>query len=122
MLFSEVIEGKPEEQRRRLYSLFTRAVKAGELPALKLLDKLTVTGVKGEPLSRADFIFPGSAEPQIRAWTERHEAKSSTRQGLTRSEAERLTDQQLTALIAKQTAPKKTRKPRAKKSAPQAAV
>lgn len=115
-LFSSALDGKNEANRRRLYTLFQRAVKAGELPALKLLDRFPLTGSKGQARQVFEYAYPKSAEPQVKAWIDQHEGRP-TAQGLTIEHVQAMTDDQLTALIKAQRKPGK-RRARRKGSAP----
>ena len=113
MLFSDAIRNKDQDTQRRLHSLFSRAVKAGDVPALKLLDKFTVKGRNGEARQVQDYAIPESAAEQLVAWVEYHANKTpGTRRGYTADDVEAMTEEYMLELIQKQNKPKKARKPR----------
>jgi len=110
MLFSEAVRQHDTETQRRLYSLFTRAVKSGEIPALKLLDRMTVTGRNGQAREVQDFAIPESAEQQLDVWVNHHANKpTATRKGFTAQQVEAMTEEYLLKLIAQQNKPKAKR-------------
>lgn len=116
MLFSKAIEHHNTETQRRLHSLFTRAVKQGEVPALKLLDKMTVEGRNGEAREVQDYAIPESAAEQLMSWVEYHANKpTGQRKGYTVADVEAMTETYMLELIQAQNKPKAKRKPRAKK-------
>lgn len=113
MLFSEAIKLKDADTQRRLHSLFSRTVKQGDVPALKLLDKMTVTGRNGEPREVQDYAIPESAAEQLASWVEYHANKPTTqRRGYTAEQVEAMTETHMLELIQQQNKPKKARKPR----------
>lgn len=113
MLFSKAIEHHNTETQRRLHSLFTRAVKQGEVPALKLLDKMTVEGRNGEAREVQDYAIPESATEQLQVWVEHHANKpTGQRKGYTADDVEAMTEEYMLELIQRQNKPKKARKPR----------
>jgi len=105
-LFSEDLAGKSEATRRRLYTQFQRAVKAGELPALKLLDKFNLTGSKGQAREVHDYAYPQNAAGQVMKWLE-HQQGLDRPQAVTAKDIQGMTDEELTALIQAQRKPKK---------------
>lgn len=107
-LFSEEIQGKTPDGQRRLYTLFQRAVKAGELPALKLLTRFDLTGSKGQGRQVFDYAYTTATAEQVRGWMEKHE-KPPAPQGVTAEDVQGMTDEQLTALIKAQRKPAKRR-------------
>lgn len=110
-LFSEQIQDLSPAVQRRLYTQFQRAVKRGELPALKLLSRFELIGSKGQSRAVFDYAYATSMAPQLATWlAERQE--SSTRGGITADQARQMSDEELTALIAQQQSPKRPRKAR----------
>lgn len=105
-LFSEELKGKSEETRCRLYTQFQRAVKAGELPALKLLDKFSLTGSKGQARQVHEYAYPQSAAKQVTKWLEQQEGPANP-QAVTAKDVQDMTDEQLTVLIKAQRKPAK---------------
>lgn len=117
MLFSDAIKDHDTETQRRLYSLFTRASSQGDIPALKLLDKMTVISRDGKAREVQDFFLPDSAAEQLGEWVSRNATKrNGGKSGITAQEASQMTEAELLALIQKKQAPKKPRKTRARKS------
>ena len=113
MLFSDAIRNKDQDTQRRLHSLFSRAVKAGDVPALKLLDKFTVKGRNGEARQVQDYAIPESAAEQLMSWVECHANKpTGQRKGYTVADVEAMTETYMLELIQAQNKPKKARKPR----------
>lgn len=110
-LFSEQIQDLSPAVQRRLYTQFQRAVKRGELPALKLLSRFELIGSKGQSRAVFDYAYATSMAPQLATWlAERQE--SSTRGGITADQARQMSDEELNALIAQQQSPKRPRKAR----------
>ena len=115
MLFSEMIKNHDEDTRRRLYALFTRAAKQGAIPALKLLDKMTVTGKNGEARQVQDFAIPNTSEKALRDWIDQNvKSNAGGKNGVTAEQVATMTDEELTALIQRQNAPRKKRQRKAK--------
>ena len=106
--FSEEVQGKTPDAQRRLYTLFQRAVKAGEVPALKLLTRFDLTGSKGQGRQVFDYAYTTATAEQVKVWMEKHE-KTPTPQGVTAEDVQGMTDEQLTALIKAQRKPVKRR-------------
>lgn len=115
-LFSEEIRSKTPDAQRRLYTLFQRAVKTGELPALKLLTRFDLTGSKGQGRQVFDYAYTTATAEQVRAWLEKH-GKTPTPQGVTAEDVHDMTDEQLTALIKAQRKPVKRRNTKRKAAA-----
>lgn len=107
-LFSEEIRSKTPDTQRRLYTLFQRAVKAGEVPALKLLTRFDLTGSKGQARQVFEYAYTTATAEQVRAWIAKHE-KIPAPQGVTAKDVQGMTDEQLTALIKAQGKPVKRR-------------
>lgn len=114
-LLSELFKEKPAESQRHLYTLFQGAVKAGELPALKLLTRFEIQGAKGQPRQVADYAFTQASQQHISDWLGKSEAQKVQR-GLTAEQVQAMTDEQLSALIQQQHKP--LRKRRTKKEKP----
>ncbi|WP_027460665.1 hypothetical protein [Deinococcus murrayi] len=115
-LFSEEIQGKTPDAQRRLYTLFQRAVKAGEVPALKLLTRFDLTGSKGQGRQVFEYAYTTATAEQVRAWIAKHE-KTPAPQGVTAEDVQGMTDEQLTALIKAQRKPVKRRNTKRKAAA-----
>lgn len=115
-LFSDEIQSKAPNAQRRLYTLFQRAVKTGEIPALKLLTRFDLTGSKGQGRKVFDYAYTATTAEQIRAWIKKNE-NTPTPQGVTAEDAQGMTDEQLTALIKAQRKPVKRRTTKRKSAA-----
>lgn len=114
-LFSDAIREYDNDTQRRLYSLFTRAVKQGAVPALKLLDTMTVTGRDGQPRTRQDFFIPTSAEETLTTWIEQHREQAPTRRGMTVDQVQQMDEAEVMNLIAQQNKPRAKRAKRSTK-------
>lgn len=114
LTFSKQIEGKSPQVQRRLYTLFQREVKAGRIPALKLLTKFEIQGTKGQPRQVQDFAFTDGTGEQVRQWLNEQEQPKQAK-GYRVEDIQTLSDDDLGALIQQQQQPKKKRKARAKK-------
>lgn len=118
-LLKEENSNNPNEIRR-LYSLVQRAAVGGDIKALKLLSKHTITSSKGTPRSVADYGIAEQDLPAVREWLAQ---QSRPRSGLlTPQQAEQLTADQFQELIEKQqkgTKPKRKRKAKTKRAAGQ---
>lgn len=114
-LFSEEIQSKSPDTQRRLYTLFQRAVNAGDLPALKLLTRFGITGSKGQERQVFDYAYTTSTAAQIREWLQLHEAKPNPK-GVTVEDVKIMSDAQLAALIKAQRKPLKKRAARRQSS------
>ncbi|QLG13591.1 hypothetical protein HLB42_21880 (plasmid) [Deinococcus sp. D7000] len=115
LTFSEHVRNKSPETQRRLYTLFQRAVKQGEIPALKLLTRFEIQGFKGQPRQVQNYAYTDGTAQQVSAWIERQE-QAQTQNGFTVEQAQELTDAELNAAIQQQTKGSKKRKPRAAKT------
>lgn len=115
--FSDAVQEYDNDTQRRLYSLFTRAVKRGDVPALKILDTMTVVGRDGQPRQRQDFFIPTSAADTLTAWIEQHREQTPMRRGLTVDQVQQMDEADVMTLIEQQNRPrvKRTakRKPKA---------
>jgi len=107
-LFSNEIHGETPDIQRRLYTLFQRAVKVGELPALKLLTRFDLKGSKGQMRRVFDYAYTTTTAEQVKAWMEKN-SKVPTSRGTTADDVQIMTDEQLTALIKAQRRPVKRR-------------
>ena len=67
-LLSELLKEIPAPADRKLYAAFQRATKAGELPALKLLDRFELQGAQGQTRRAFDYAYPESARVQVTEW------------------------------------------------------
>jgi hypothetical protein len=114
LTFSEQVRNKTPETQRRLYTLFQRAVKQGEIPALKLLTQFEIQGFKGQPRQVHNYAYTDGTAQQVSAWIEQQE-HSQKQGGFTVEQVQALTDTELNAAIQQQTKGKK-RKPRATKT------
>lgn len=110
--FSEDLKGKEPAAKRRLFTLFQRAVKAGQFPALKLLTRFEVQGVKG-PRQVQDYAYTDETAAQVAEWIRQHE-KTRGPQGFKAEDLQGMSDAELTNLIHQQSKPirKRTRKPK----------
>ena len=109
-LLSEVLEGRDEATRRRLYTLFTRAAKRGELPALKLLDHFNIQGTKGQPREVMDYAYTAETEKRVKTWILTQET-SVGQKGVTAAQVKSMTDEQL-SLAIKSAGRKRSRTPK----------
>jgi len=105
-LFSDAIREHDDNTKRRLYSLFTRAVKQGTVPALKILDTMTVIGRDGQPRERQDFFIPTSATDTLTAWIDQHREQTPTRRGLTVDQVQQMEEADVMTLIEQQNRPR----------------
>ena len=115
-LLSEVLQGQTEAERRRLYSLFARATKQGQLTALKLLTRFELTNTKGQPRAVADYAYPSTASTQVEQWLTEQTTSAENKKGVTAEQAQAMSDDELSAAIkASRTKRRttKTRKPKA---------
>lgn len=115
LTFSEHVKGKTPKMQRRLYTLFQRAVKQGEIPALKLLTRFEIQGFKGQPRQVHNYAYTDGTAQQVSTWIEQQE-QAQKQGGLTVEQVQELTDAELTAAIQQQTKGSKKRKPRATKT------
>lgn len=114
LTFSEQIKGKSPEAQRRLYTLFQREVKAGRIPALKLLTHFELQNTKGQPRQVQDYAFTGQTGGQVQDWITTQE-RPRKENGFTVEQVQHLSDDDLNALIQQQRAKPKKRKARAAK-------
>lgn len=115
LTFSKQIEEQSPQAQRRLYTLFQREVKAGRIPALKLLTKFEIQGTKGQARQVQDYAFTDETGQQVGQWL-REQKQSRQTSGYTVEQLQTVSDQELSALIEQQRQPKKKRKARAKKN------
>lgn len=115
LTFSEQVKGKTPDTQRRLYTSFQRAVKQGEIPALKLLTNFEIQGAKGQPRQVQDYAYTDATAQQVTGWIEQQEQPGKGN-GLTVEQAQGLTDAELTAAIQRQNKGSRKRKPRAEKT------
>ncbi|MBB6018833.1 hypothetical protein ACFP9V_24010 [Deinococcus radiopugnans] len=115
LTFSEHVRNKSPETQRRLYTLFQRAVKQGEIPALKLLTRFEIQGFKGQPRQVQNYAYTDGTAQQVSAWIERQE-QTQKQNGFTVEQAQELTDAELNAAIQQQTKGSRKRKPKATKT------
>lgn len=108
--FSENIRGMEPAAQRRLYTLFQRAVKGGEFPALKLLTRFEVQGVKG-PRQVQDYALTDETAAQVSTWVEKHNQPRAAK-GYRAEELQGMTDADLLSLIQQQNRPAKPRRKR----------
>ncbi|WP_145999584.1 hypothetical protein [Deinococcus sp. UR1] len=107
-LFSEAISSKTPTDQRRLYTLFQRAVKAGDIPALKLITRFELTGSRGQTRQVFDYAYTFASAGQIKAWMD-SQKKIPNAKGVAVEDLETMTDAQLNALIKAQRKPVKRR-------------
>jgi hypothetical protein len=115
LTFSEHVKGRTPETQRRLYTLFQRAVKQGEIPALKLLTRFEIQGFKGQSRQVHDYAYTDDTGQQVAAWMEQQEQVQKP-SGLTVEQVQQLTDAELSAVIRRQTKGSQKRKPRTTKT------
>lgn len=97
--FSESVKKYDVSTQRRLYSLFTRAVRRGELLALKVIDRMSVTGIGGQTRQVGDFVIAPSGEEAFRSWLSlQAEPRASVKQGYTAEQVASMPDDELFAL------------------------
>ena len=116
-LLSEALRGREEAERRRLYSLFTRATKQGQVPALKLLTRFEITGSKGQMRQVSDYAYPQVNSEQVAQWITQHTSHPQQK-GVTSEQAQAMSDDDLMiAIKVAQTKrpPSKPRKPKTPK-------
>jgi len=114
-LLSEALTGKEEAIRRRLYTLFTRATKRGDFPALKLLTSFEIEGSKGQKRRVADYAYTRDTAALVETWINEQIATPVGRRGATAEQVAEMTDEELAAMIMasqqkRPVKPKKTRK------------
>ena len=112
--FSESVRGLEPAAQRRLYTLFQRAVKGGEFPALKLLTRFEVQGVKG-PRQVRDYAYTDETAAQVSAWVEKHNQPRAVK-GYRAEDVQGMTDADLLSLIQQQNKPVKPRRKRKPKA------
>ena len=112
--FSEDLKGKEPAAKRRLFTLFQRAVKAGQFPALKLLTQFEVQGLRG-PRQVQDYAYTDETATQVKEWIEQHETRR-TRQGVKLEDLQGMSDAELAALIQQQSKPARKRTSRKQKT------
>lgn len=115
LTFSTQIKEQSPQAQRRLYTLFQREVKAGRVPALKLLTKFEIQGTKGQARQVQDYAFTDEIGQQVRQWL-REQEQLKQPSGYTVEQLQAMSDDDLSALIQQQQQPKKKRKARAKKN------
>lgn len=115
LTFSSQIKEQSSQAQRRLYTLFQREVKAGRIPALKLLTKFEIQGTKGQPRQVQDFAFTDGTGEQVKQWLNEQEQPKQVK-GYSVEDIQTLSDDDLSALIQQQQQSKKKRKAKAKKS------
>lgn len=115
LTFSEHVKGRTPEIQRRLYTLFQRAVKQGEIPALKLLTQFEIQGFKGQARQVHDYAYTDDTGQQVSAWMEQQE-QTQKPSGFTVEQVQALTDAELSAVIRRQAKGSRKRKPRAEKT------
>jgi len=104
--FSDAVREHDDTTQRRLYSLFTRAVKRGDVPALKIVDTMTVIGRDAQPRQRQDFFIPTSAADTLTAWVDQHREQTPTRRGLTVDQVQQMDEADVMTLIEQQNRPR----------------
>lgn len=114
LIFSEQVKDKAPDTQRRLYALFQRAVKQGEIPALKLLTRFEIQGFKGQPRQVQDYAYTDETAQQVSGWIEQQQPEKAN--GFTVEQVQGLTDTELNAAIQQQTKGGKKRKPRVTKT------
>lgn len=114
-IFSKQVEGKTPDTQRRLYTLFQRAVKRGEVPALKLLTRFEIRGFKGQPRQVQDYAYTDDTAEQVSVWIDQQEM-SQKMSGFTVDQVQGFTDAELSAFIQQQTSASGKRKVRSGKS------
>jgi len=110
LIFSEQMKGKTSEVQRRLYSLFQRAVKQGDIPALKLLTRFEIEGSKGQPRQVQDYAYTDETAKQVSDWIEQQEQPQKLN-GFTVEQVQGLSDAELSAFIQQQVKGTRKRKP-----------
>lgn len=118
--FSEEVRGKEAATQRRLYTLFQREVKAGRIPALKLLTLFDLVGSKGQARHVQDYAYTDETAGQVVKWLEQQEKTKGPR-GVTAEDLQGMTDAELTTLIHQQNRPTKKRSARKPKKGERAA-
>ncbi|RTR21392.1 hypothetical protein [Deinococcus radiophilus] len=119
-LLSELLKDIPAPADRRIYAAFQRATKAGELPALRLLDRFDLQGAQGQTRRAFDYAYPESARAQVAAWMEATQQQTSGPRGVTAAQVQQMTDEELLQAIQAQQKPKRKRKVKASsKKAPE---
>lgn len=115
LTFSTQIKEQSPQAQRRLYTLFQREVKAGRIPALKLLTKFEIQNTKGQPRQVQDYAFTDETGQQVSQWLKEQQQPKQTG-GYTFEQLQTISDQELSRLIEQQRQPKKKRKAKAKKN------
>lgn len=100
--------------QRRLYTLFQRAVKGGDFPALKLLTRFEVQGVKGLRQVQ-DYAYTDETAAQVSAWIAKHNQPHDAK-GYRAEDVQGMTDADLLNLIQQQNKPAKPRRKRKPKA------
>jgi len=111
LIFSEQVKGKTSDVQRRLYSLFQRAVKQGDIPALKLLTRFEIQGSKGQPRQVQDYAYTDETAKQVSGWIEQQEQPQKLN-GFTVEQVQGLSDTELSAFIQQQMKGSRKRKAR----------
>lgn len=112
LTFSTQIQEKNPEAQRRLYTLFQREVKAGRVPALKLLTKFEIQGTKGQGRQVQDYAFTDETGQQVNQWIIEQE-RPTLGSGFTVEQVQHLSDEDLSVLIQQQMTKSKKRKAKA---------
>lgn len=101
LTFSKQIEDKSPQAQRRLYTLFQREVKAGRIPALKLLTKFEIQNTKGQARQVQDYAFTDETGQQVSQWLNGQE-QAKQANGYSVEDIQALSDDDLGALIQQQ--------------------
>lgn len=115
LTFSEQIKEKSPDSQRRLYTLFQREVKAGRIPALKLLTRFELQNTKEQPRQVQDYAYTGQTGEQVQDWIATQE-RPHKENGFTVEQVQHLSDDDLSALIQQQRTKPKKRKAKATKN------
>ncbi len=113
--FSKHITSQEPTTQRRLYTLFQREVKAGRIPALKLLTRFEIQGTKGQPRQVQDYAFTDETAGQVIQWIEGQTKPAA--KGFTVEQIQTLSDADLMTLIQQQKKPSRKRRTKAKAEA-----
>ena len=115
-LLSETLQDQSEPERRRLYSLFARATKQGDVPALKLLTRFELTSTKGQPREVADYAYPSTANAQVEQWLTEQTTSAENKKGVTAEQVQAMSDDELSAAIKATQTKRRATKPRKPKA------
>lgn len=99
LILSGVLATVPENQRNTLYINVARAIRAGQLTGLRLVDRITLISANGLPRDVHDYVIIGDTDgAQLVA----RYAVSPVSGVYTRAQAEGMSEAQLLAAVAQQ--------------------